>query len=306
MARLHLSHPDISEEFLEAIRTMVADDPWQLPGTERALVVKAFYETVCESAEGVSVPDVEFYRAHRIRRHERGYTYTPEITGSLGLSVTPAKIALPRWRTTEIVTAIRHHFEFVGGNRHADPIAWGCSAVYQATPLAFRSAARAGKVRGVEPKDTYTTASWQKLLDNGLVDTRGRLRFSNADTNYFLQHGQMPTPSAPEPAEIPAADMNDEQYEEYIAAVEAEEQEDTADLPEEGAVYQEATEGPFEGTLVAPNEITDGLDGLGIVQLRKVSRGAVSGGYSMTKPVLIHAIRQALSASEIAAKIGSL
>lgn len=314
MARIHLSTCDISEDFLSEIRTMTADRPWSLDAAGRSAVVQTFFDNVCAQAD-VAAPTVEFYRSRHYNRGMQGFTYTPAITGSLGLSVTPPAVKFPRWRTVEIVTAIRKHLDFLRGDRLSDPIAWGASAVYLATPVAFRSAARSGKVRGVEAKDTYTTASWQMIVEADLVDRRGKLRFSSSDIAYFLANGQLP-PAIPIEV-VTAAETADaggllSEGDEELALIEQAEQGALLDAAmaaveaQEGAVYQEATEGPFNGTLIAPNEITDGLDALGIVALRKVSRGVVSGGYSMTKPVLIHTVRQSLSNEEIAAKIASL
>lgn len=322
MARIHLTYRDISEDFQSAIKTMVADKPWNLDREGRTEAVTTFFDTVCTDA-GVTPPAVEFYRTSRFSRLAPGYSYTPEITGSLGLAVTPASVRFPRWRTVEIVGAIRKHIDFLNGDRDSDPNAWAASAVYLATPVAFRDAARKGKVRGVTAKDTYTTASWQKLSEAGLT-IHNDLRVHANIAAYFLANGELPAADVtdwthgfgqqPTAAETAAAGGLLSEGDEELALIERAEQEALVghDVPSDltgqvaAAVQQAVQYHTADLVSTFSQDITDGLDALGIVALRKVSRGVVSGGYSMVKPVLINAIRQHLSHEEIAAKIASL
>lgn len=323
MSRLHLRHPNIAAPVLEAINEMHSARPWEKSRPERAEIVKVFATAMADMApEEIAVPEIVFERTRSRGYSAIGYRYTPAITGSLGLSVTPAKITFPRWRTVEVITAVRKHILFVTEqDRDGDPLAWACSALYQANPAAFRFAARKNKVRSVDPKDTYTTESWNKIVAAGLADRRGHLRFQPKDITYFLRNGEMPPPpSVDEGLRAVARAAGEVLSQEELAAevagpdVDLEPvvvpDEDTADLPEEEPNEQDGLlaggELAEEATVVASSEVGDGLDGLGIVQLRKVSRGFVSGGYSMTKPILIHAIRTNATAEQIAARVAEV
>lgn len=320
MARLHLRHRNIAPEVLEAVKTINSQKPWQLPRDERSAIVTDFAAKLCTLGE-IQAPSIYFNRG----RSRRPFVYAAGTMGSLGLSTSPASLNFYRWRTVEVIAGVRHHINVLTGDEVTDPIEWACSAFYQAAPTSFRTSARNGKVPGVEAKDTFTTESWLKIMENGLADSRGRLRFPIATVLYFLANNDFPPVVEEEEEPAPSTvsvegstvtitfpDEVAEQIEDDLRgdaaalAMEASENDEHPAHPEVPAMAED--DAPEQAdTEIVESESTDGLDDLGIVQLRKVSRGFVSGGYSMTKPVLIHALRQSdISSAEIASRIAQV
>lgn len=296
MARLHLRHRDIAPEVLEAVKEMNDRKPWTLPRALRQEAATQFATRIC-SLGSVAPPEIIFERG----RSRRPYTYCPATTtGSLGLTTSAAQIEFRRWRTVDVIAAVRHHVSQVTDIRDLDPMDWACSAFYQACPSSFRASARNGKVPGVTTKDTFTTESWLKLVAHGLVDSRGRLRFSTSEVTYFLAHGEFRSTDEDEDSDVSAVDTANLGSEPYTDEIREEIEADIA-----GVVAEEDTPEQVD-TVAVDSAVADGLDALGIVQLRKVSRGFVSGGYSMPKPTLIHAIRQNTPREELASRIAAV
>lgn len=160
---------------------------------------------------------------------------------------------------------------------------WACSLVYTARPGLFRSMARSGRVHGVTARDTYTTASWDRLCQAGLAAGE-HLLYSPNEAYRFLQTDELP--------EDLASVSDDEDEEDAPMVQEAD--------PEIDRLLEEEEE--IERSFRQSEASTD-LSHLSIVVLRKVSRGAVAGGYSMQKDALIEAIRSSLSEEEIARRV---
>lgn len=340
--RLHLRFQNISENVLEAIRVLIADRPWDLGRDARCERVTEFFATMCAHAEVTPVPQVRFQRARHGIGGRRGFAYQPESTGSLGLEVTPAVITFNKWRAVQIIAAIRFHIDTKLGSDPGDPHPWACSAYYQANPVSYRATARKGMIRDVEIRDTFSTSTWNKFVDGGLVDRNGNLRFPAKDCLYFAVHGDFPEPvtepvvgRAPSPGEAIAASVDldlsdlDEAVDQAaidtlesmasaqgaisgaaMASVEQDELDDE-EYDEDDDEGEDEDVDVLDGNVHSAeevqeqfsNEVATELEGLGIVKLRKISRGKVTGGYSMTTPVLIAAIRRSMTPAEITAKI---
>lgn len=293
MARLHLRIPEtqIPEALLAEINEMNGLKPWLLDRHDRSVIVTEFYERALEREGLTPVPTVAFERGGY---DSSNYIYEPGDRTSLGLTVESAYVTFRRWRTVAVLAALVEHLNEIRGGG-PDPMEFACSALYRANPISFRSSARNGHVPGVSIRDTYSAETWQRLVQGGLVNELDGYTFNADAAATFLSTGNLPWESDDEddePEDVSDAyndDLDNDDLDDYEPEVE--------DVP------MVAEDDVPEQTAVMASEVSDGLDGLGISQLRRVSRGFVSGGYSLRKPALIHAIRQSMTAEQITAGV---
>jgi hypothetical protein len=133
-------------------------------------------------------------------------------------------------------------------------IEWGFSLFYIVRPVMFRRRVREGRIEGLTARDTFSRATWDRLTVMGL--TNGNLL---VDPHF----------------DIRTLDAEDDLVN-----------------PDEVAEASEDTEGVTIITTL-PNGQSSLLASLPIVELRRLSRGLVSGGYNMRKDELITALVEA-------------
>lgn len=305
MSRLHLKFRNVDARVVRALTQTMEAKPWRRHTNEaRRRVAQELADRIVD--------------AYRIQ-----YPLVVRTAENDGLNFNPGSDSIlwlrrDGWNTLTLLSGIRlfvatataHDAEDPNAEvDHAAVWAWACSALYIVSPVVFRSLARAGKVDGVTAQDTYTSETWAKIVEAGYADDDGGLTESPEIVANFLVTGERqvddesPAPSLPSLGddEVDSLftaeddeegfDPEDDDFEQEGPTEDPEDDYDpSADVDDEDEEDVEpeqapATTGRFTGG-------SDGLDDLGIVKLRKLSRGRVSGGYSMRSPELIAALRE--------------
>lgn len=309
MARTHLSFKNFRPAAVDAAERLFAEKPWSITDEARLQeVAQEFSTRVCAAYSApqavVIVVDDPFTPT----------AYTPAIVREDGLgrmeSVQQPTIRLGKWSIANLFTVLRTHLLANGAEQKAhDPQAWAHSLFYTVKPAMFRKAVRSGRIRGLSAKDTFTRATWAKLVENGVGNPYdGSLEcepgevagiLAQIDAGTFVSETFEEDTTQSELADDFEVDLEDDNLDD-----EDEFDDDPADYEDtdEDALAQAAAEDgeslaprPSEAAMeaVEASEANDGLDGLGIVALRRLSRGVVSGGYNLGKPALVAALRNA-------------
>ena len=317
MSRLHLKFRNVDARVVRALTQTMEAKPWRRHTNEaRRRVAQELADRIVDAYR---VPYVLVVRT----ASDFGLDFNPDSTSYL-------RIRRDGWDTLTLLSGIRL---FVQTSKHHDQgdevevdnnlvWAWACSALYIVSPTVFRALARTNKVEGVKAIDTYSSETWTKIMEAGYGDDDGDLTTTTEIVATFLLTGERHVDD-----EVPADgscagllesemdslftaeddeegfDPDDDDYEpeehgedpgdaetadDYDASTDVDDDDD-----EDVASEAPATTGRFTGG-------DDGLDDLGIVKLRRLSRGRVSGGYSMRSPDLIAALRDAgVTASDL-------
>lgn len=185
--------------------------------------------------------------------------------------------------------------------------------------------------KGLRPSDTYSRATFARMVAAGVAEEDGNVLVANFDPRTLdaIESGEIDIrtilPRSAQPSALSSWDWDDDDAEVDILAEDSvaptdeqgpfdedtEQEDDGEDADQtdllhdpdaftEEAERMEATFGNSEGDhpeleeqnrVNAPSLDNDGLDDLGIVELRKLIKGRVPGGYSLSKPDLIAALR---------------
>lgn len=303
MARLHLKFRNIDARVVRALTQTIEARPWRRHTNE------AKRRVAQELADRI----VDSYRVPHALSVRLGDEFTLDFNPG---STSYLYVRRGGWDTLSLLSGIRL---FVQTSKHheagtEDPVdadlvfAWACSALYIVAPTIFRSLVRAGKVDGMSAVDTYTSETWAKIVEAGLVNDEGELTVSPERVANFLLTGEVQvddegpnrivvqdvdslfTAEDDEEGFDPEDDDYDEESdEETVERMDEDDYDPSADVEDEDDedVAPEApnTTGRFTGS-------SDGLEELGIVKLRKLSRGRISGGYSIPRGTLIDRLRE--------------
>lgn len=333
MARTHLSFKNFRPAAVDAAERLFAEKPWSITDELRLQeIAQEFSTRVCAAYSApqavVIVVDDPFTPT----------AYTPAIVREDGLgrmeSVQQPTIRLGKWSIVNLFTVMRTHLLANGAEQKAhDPNGWAHSLFYTVKPAMFRKAVRSGRIRGLTAKDTFTSATWAKLVEHGVGDPYdGSLMCDPSDVNDIL--ARIDAGTYVDDVDVDEEDTSQsERADDFEFTDDLDDEDefdvDPDDFTDEGermelefghleGDHPELDPARFEDTsdvggaqgevdllatsprpseiameAVEASEADDGLDALGIVALRKKSRGIISGGYSMGKPDLIVALRNA-------------
>lgn len=261
MARLHLRFQNFHVNTLAAAQALFDAKPWRLEtDAEKMAIGQAFVDAI-STHHNIPTAIVE------ITGSQFRYGFQPALVmedDNGETTIDAPRILLDKWSITTLFNFVRVHMlahQAVEPTSENDPFAWSCSLFYAVKPVMFRARAREGRVRGVSARDTYSRETWLRLEAEGLTDGDYLISRERATAMGPTSLQDDENPVLPDPALNELLD------------------EDADNLPDE-----DETDQPRSG---------DGLDALGIVALRRLSRGVVSGGYSLSKPDLIAALRAA-------------
>jgi hypothetical protein len=165
MARSHLKVREFPQEVTDAARAFFVARPWSNEESQ-ADIAQAFADRVL-SLYGLNPVTVAVEP-----QCEMGNTY--EVTASfVNDDVT---ITLYGFSAINLMTALASIIIEFGPSSVAaefpndvNASEWACSLFYNVRPRRFRKLARWGRIRGVAARDTYTTRSWNRLVDAGLT-----------------------------------------------------------------------------------------------------------------------------------------
>lgn len=317
--RIHLAFRNLNSEVVAAAEMLFQEKPWTMPAEDQEQIAQEFISEVCR-AYGLPGANVEmlpsnlFHGAMSYYPAEAREAEEGEESNEDGLVVTSARIVLRKWSILNLFAAARMHLLNHGREeKDHDPWGWACSLYYTVRPAMFRRLVREGKIRkGLKPADTYSSGTFARMVAAGVATESGNVLVPNfnpalldeieantLDVRTLLpeSHRRSYSPSALssfDDDEDGLDDLLDDEDDLPDAPMDSfeedDEDEEVSSIP---AVAQECVEDeivPPEQEAVSED---DGLDALSIVALRQKSRGVVSGGYSMTKPVLIAALRAA-------------
>lgn len=299
MPKTHLRFKNFRLSTLEAAQALFDAKPWRLGfgSDEQVAIAQAFVDAVSASSH---VPTAE------VRISQSGFspaTYTTAIVRANALdqieSLTPPRIHLSRWSIVSLLIAVRTHLLSNGAEQvSGDPKSWAHSLFYAVKPATFRARVRENRIAGVTAEDTFSTETWAKLVEVGLGDVyTGRLTVERAEFDRVFPSVQDGTYVVPEVSEtVSNLDDADEWDGPDDNLDDEEEFDEPADVTSFLGSDDDSDVGGAQGEvdLIATSPGSDdGLDGLGIVALRRLSRGTVSGGYNLSKPDLVAALRNA-------------
>lgn len=173
--RLHLRFKNIRPGAIAAADALFAATPWRDEDPEiHRNAAQAFVDRICE-VYGVR-PAVVRIEPDLPRSF---FAYSPAVViegpDSEQVEVEPTTIALGEFSILTLFFGTRIHLvandeALESRTRSQDDVqAWGCSLFYAVKPVMFRARAREGRVYGVTAKDTFTTATWQSLIADGLA-----------------------------------------------------------------------------------------------------------------------------------------
>lgn len=299
--RTHLKFRNFHTATTDAATELFEARPWREENIEqRQEIAQTFADKVCNAYH---VPTVV------VNIGPGGYwrttSYSPAIVQLNSMeqieSMSPPTITLAGWSIINLFVAVRTHL-LANGTGDGEPVAWAHSLFYAVKPAMFRARVREGRIQGLTAKDTFSAATWNLLVgaEAGDDDT-GNLLVDPGEVTQIIEQIREGT-YVPAPMTDPTAtegelttDGEDDEDEDEGDVFEADDSlpdELETDEPDEDETVSET--GNVLGTDRDPNVSAnnDGLDALNIVALRRLSRGVVSGGYSMSKPELIAALRR--------------
>lgn len=304
MPKTHLRFKNFRVSTLEAAAALFEAKPWRLGfgSDEQVAIAQTFVDAVSASNH---VPTAEVVIS------QAGYSpasYTTAIVRANSLdqieSISPPKIHLSRWSIVSLFIAVRTHLLSNGAEQvSGDPKSWAHSLFYNVKPVQFRARAREGRISGVTAEDTFSRETWAKLVAAGVGDNyTGTLTIELDELPTVLAAVLDGSYVAPEVSETADDDDEDEwdgpndnladedEFDEPADVTSFLGADDADNFTDEGERL-ELEHGASEGDHPELDH-GDGLDGLGIVALRRLSRGVISGGYSLGKPELIAKLRE--------------
>jgi hypothetical protein len=328
MPKLHLRFKNIRPEVLDAARALFDANPHQLDSVMQEAAAGTFITRVCNA---YNVPTPEVRVEEMVHRWDGTYEYLPAeaimVDGSPE-SMRAAQVIIRKFSVLNLFGIARTHLlNHEAVTPKADePWAWACSLFYAVKPVRFRKLVREGKIRkGMSPADTYSRATFARMVAAGVAEEDGNVLVENFDPRTLdaIESGEMDVRTILPRSATPSA-LSDWSWDE-------DDDDEVIDLLSEDSEAPAGEEGPFEVTeasllgaldealseheavgeaiaagaemhaqvagMTIEDEIEeiqsadDGLDSLGIVALRGLIRGRVPGGYSLSKPELIAALR---------------
>lgn len=167
--RTHLAFRNFKPEVTLATAELFDQKPWAFEiEQEKEAAGQAFADKIVAAYGAPSVT----VRLNPEEVYE--YGYDPAFEGDEDDEAREASIVLEHWSIIQLLIHLRQHVlttEVVEavGNPSEDPIKWATSLFYMVKPAMFRARAREGRMPMVTAQDTYTAASWQKLVDAGFA-----------------------------------------------------------------------------------------------------------------------------------------
>lgn len=303
--RLHLAFRNIRESVVEAARTLADSQPSRMDPADREVAGQEFCD-VAAKAYGIPAPVVRIGGAYTAWDWSPAYSDEDQAEIVVG---DRSRFLL------HLFQAFRYHMVQCGRNSvgEYDAMKWAYSLFYQIRPVTFRKMARKRLLTpAVSPKDTFTTETWQKMVSLGLAIEDGFWYQAIAVPNFSIdmiaavESGEVTVSDLIEAEDgLDDSEQDDDEMVEIGGGDPTEDQTVEADAAypavEDGVEYVDTISGtgivepapdqpvPVDG----PPTVNVTLDSMGITELRRLSRGIVSGGYSMRKPDLIAALRAA-------------
>lgn len=289
MPKLHLSFRNIRVPVKDAALSLFERKPWRESPQEQEKIANEFVRAASTAYSVVSPEVIVDYVSESDIPYVGAWDYNPAegVQGGDGIpsSIQAAQIVLRKWSITELFAAFRVHLLNNGVEPREnvpEPYGWAFSLFYSVKPVMFRARVRESRIGAVTEADLYSRNTLARGVAAGVVTEEGDILVSNFP-KYLdeLEAGTLTVES------ILSALSHEE---------DAEGDELEAQWAADAAIREEGDEAevvPTTQTVGVPAIVDDGLDDLGIVDLRTLSRGVVSGGYSLRKPALIAALREA-------------
>lgn len=277
MPRTHLALKNFRPPVLEATTALFNAKPWNANVTDQLGLGQTFVSAICQA---YNVRDCTL-----VMRPLWGasHDYTPAVVSENTVGetvvVSAPTIVLDAWSITNLMVALRMHLLANGvAQVNHDPEAWVHSLFYTVRPAMFRARVREGRIGHLTAKDTFTTETWELLVNADVGSDRTEMlncrpnevagileRIRNETDDYVEGDGDdLVTLNAGDMAVIDAG----------IAAI-------NDNLPDE-----EETD--------VDDSITDNLGGLNRDALRRLAaEHNISGRGSMLAPQLREALRNA-------------
>lgn len=327
MSKLHRSFKNIRVPVRDAALALFEAKPWREVPDEQQKLAQAFVDAAA-AAYSVPTPEVnlDLVGGEEALRWYGPYEYAPAeavIEGDgIPQSIQASQIILRKWSIVNLFLCFRAHLlnSGVEARENAEePYGWAFSLFYSVKPAIFRARVREGRIGhpAFGEIDLYSRNTLARAVAAGVVSEEGEIIVSNFP-KYLddLESGALTVEqlleSLSEAAE--GEDEEDDVEPDGFGIQDEEDDEDSeidvaAVLNAQAAVTPnaeraqelrdaaaQAAENAAETQIVSPVGIDasdDGLDGLGIVELRRLSRGRIVGGYSLRKPELVSALREA-------------
>lgn len=291
MSKLHLSFRNIRADVLDAATALIDAKPWREENANERVKLANNFVRSASLAYDIASPEVIIDTAYYAPLDYNPAEATMDDALHLPESVQAAQIVLRKFSLVNLFAGFRIHMLNSGiepKENTSEPWGWAFSLFYTVRPVMFRARVREGRIDFVRPVDLFSQNTLARLTVAGLADEDGN-PLSNGVTVALLERvesGEIDPETALAAAEgIDVDDLLDVEEDEDDEV----EEHDPEAFAEE-AERLEAEFGNSEGD--HPELDEDNLDTLPLTELRKLSRGVFSGGYSMRKPDLIASLRE--------------
>ena len=310
MSKTHLRFKNFRPQVIEAASRLFEAKPWQESfGSEEQMEVAKRFVSEVSAAYNVANAEIE---VSRWQYSPASYQSAQVMVNGLDQiqSIAPAKIILSRWSITSLFIAVRTHLLANGVEQKTDdPEAWAHSLFYTVKPAMFRARVREGRIGGLVARDTFTRETWAKLVEAGVgQEWNGSIVcrpnevngiIAQIEAGTFTGYGTVVDPDfvaedADESDLVDTDNLDDElefdadqedPWDDDVIAQEA-----ASDLEAEtnaGTTVEQVSEtsataaSNAEQAAEVAEDAVQALKSMGIVKLRKASRGRLQGGYTL-------------------------
>lgn len=295
MPKLHLRFKHIKPETVEAAQALFASRPWSLDQEGKQGVAQAFVDVVC-GTYAVPTCQVQVVEGD-YPSHWGTYEYTPEEgtvdADGIPQSIQAAQIFFRKFSIINLFGMVRTHLLNHGAvtpKPQDEPWGWACSLFYIVNPVGFRARVREGRIRkgGIKPADTYGRNTFARMVAVGVATETGNVLVPKFDPRLLdqIEAGELDVrtllPEDATPSSLSGWSWDDDEEDEDIFS----EGESTVAPYDHG--YDDAAVVVREDVEVVES---DGLDALTLVQMRRLIRGRIPGGYSLSVGDLREALR---------------
>lgn len=174
MPRPHLTYKNINPGTIAAAEQLFARKPWRLSPDEQIATAQEFVDKFI-TIYGIPEVYVEFGGDEPVNF----VIPVPEDEDSLGdvPETGPIVLQLSHFSITNLFFGLRAYMNEQAGNPDIPEqcFAWALSLFYTIKPAMFRARVREGRITGVTAEQTFSRASWAKLVEHGFATSWGAL-----------------------------------------------------------------------------------------------------------------------------------
>lgn len=189
----HLRYKNLHPKTVGAAERLFNERPWDLEMSDQVAVGKEFLAEIA-GAYRVGVPDLDIYPLNSLDYEPA--RYSEDSLGQMALDE-DAQIRMRRFSILNLFAMARAHVNSEKGG-DLDAVAWSHSLYYRVRPVMFRRLARTGRISDVTARDTYTSASWNRLVQAGVAEADGDwLSVSPEAARDILNEQEQPSDTEP-------------------------------------------------------------------------------------------------------------